>query len=166
MPMSRAALRCGPQPPAAEGRKRAPQAASEISLNHCSALSAAFPLAIASHRLLRASACVIREPWRLSARTVTAGVRRPLQQTVSNVYCGGILYFHAAAASPLEWAGRAGAVPVHCVQASARSCFCGARAGDFCRSHQKNRLFSVRDLHIRFLFVPLCHVNTDSSVWR
>ena len=38
---------CGPQPPAAEARKRAPQAAPDISLNHCSAFSAAFPIAIA-----------------------------------------------------------------------------------------------------------------------
>ena len=38
---------CGPQPPAAEARKRAPQAAPDISLNHCSASSAAFLRAIA-----------------------------------------------------------------------------------------------------------------------
>ena len=40
MPMSRAALRCGPQPPAAEARKRAPQAASEITR-----LRAKYPIA-------------------------------------------------------------------------------------------------------------------------
>ena len=53
---------CGPQPPAAEARKRAPQAAPDISLNHCSASSAAFLRAIASQRLLRATAASRREP--------------------------------------------------------------------------------------------------------
>jgi len=41
-----------------------------------------------------------------------------------HVYCGGILYFHAATASPLEWTNRANAVPVRCVQHLPRNdCF-------------------------------------------
>ena len=48
----------------------------------------------------------------------------PYASAGTNAHCGGILYFHADNASPLEWTNRANAVPVRCVQASARNdCF-------------------------------------------
>ena len=75
---------CGPQPPAAEARKRAPQAAPDIpyevtaltfAVKPLFAPSAAFHSAIATQRLLRATATVRRESWRRSVRSANVGLR-------------------------------------------------------------------------------------------
>ncbi len=85
---------CGPQPPAAEARKRAPQAAPDIpyevtaltiAVKPLFAPSAAFLRAIALQRLLRATASSGREPWTTSAVAAMRGLLRPMRRGIRTV---------------------------------------------------------------------------------
>ena len=74
---------CGPQPPAAEARKRAPQAAPDIPYEADASKSSVRTLrAIHSSdrysRLLRATATVRREPWGMPASGRGTGLRPPM----------------------------------------------------------------------------------------
>ena len=85
---------CGPQPPAAEARKRAPQAAPDIPYEVTALTFAVKPLfrtlrrippSDCSLRLLRATAPSGREPWTTSAVAAMRGLLRPMRRGIRTV---------------------------------------------------------------------------------